>query len=175
MADRVLPSPLSRPPRETETEVPPQGLWPSKRYFDLVERLSGYIGRSIHISVATFTGGFVKEGQPYRLLDVAPFPEPRAHPHPCKRAYPHMLVLASERPPERSDAHWRNGVHHGGAVNLAHVGTVTTTAFPQRTDQFLYANIELLAWYYDKAAETLLTDGTVPEGVAIGHGSLPDS
>lgn len=175
MADRNMPSLWSRPPRETDTEVPTQGLWPSKRYFELVERLTGYIGSTIHISVVTFTGGFVKEGQPYRLLDVAPFPEPRAHSHPCKRAYPHMLVLASELPPGRSDADWRNGAHHGGAVNLAHVGTITTTAYPERTDQFLYANIQLLAWYYGKPAQTLLTEGTVPEPVATGHGSLPGS
>lgn len=173
MADPYMPRPLSRLPRKTGTEVPTQGLWPSKRYFELVEKLSKYIGSTIHISVVTFTGGFVKEGQPYRLLDVAPFPEPRAHPHPCKRAYPHMLVLASERPPERSDAHWRNGAHHGGAVNLAHVGTVTTTAFPERTDQFLYANLGLLAWYYGKPARRLLAEGIVPERVVAGGDYLP--
>lgn len=169
------PSSPEPPSPGTETETPSQGLWPSKRYFELVERLTGYVGRTIHISVVTFTGGFIKEGQPYRLLDVAPFPEPQAHSHPCKRAYPHMLVLASVKPPERSDAHWRNGTHHGGAVNLAHVGTITTTAFPERTDQYLYANAQLLALYYGKPAPTLLNEGTAPKSVTVDQGLSTDT
>ncbi|MFB6261243.1 MAG: hypothetical protein ABEJ96_10795, partial [Thiohalorhabdaceae bacterium] len=72
-------------------------------------------------------------------------------------------------------AHWRNGTHHGGAVNLAHVGTITTTAFPERTDQYLYANAQLLALYYGKPATTLLTEGTAPKSVTVDQGLSTDT
>lgn len=148
-------------------------LWPSGRYHELVDEMATYIGHSVYLSMVTFTGAFAKEGRPYRLLDLAPFPNPRDHPHPCKRTYPHMLVLESVRPEGWPDEYWRNGIYHGGAVNLAHVGSVTTTAFPERTDQFLYANLGLLAWYYGKPARSLLAEGIVPERVVAGGDYLP--
>ena len=155
--------PDERPP---PAEAIPDRLWPSGRYHELVADMTAYVGQAIYLSVVQFTGAFHKEGQPYRLLDVAPFPSPRDHPFPPKRAYPHMLVLESVRPEDWPDAYWRNGGYHGGAVNLAHVGSVTTAAFPERTDQFLYANLDLLAWYYDKPARKLLAEGVIPEQVA---------
>lgn len=142
--------------------------WPSDRYHDLVAEMAAYVGHPVYISVMAFTGGFVKEGQPYRLLDLAPFPSPREHPFPAKRAYPHMLVLESIPPEEGRDEHWRTGTYHGGAVNLAHVGSITTAAYPQEAEQFLYANLGLLAGYYGKPSRQLLAEGIVPERVATG-------
>ena len=153
-----------------EASPPPEmaGLpadWPSPRYHQLVADLRGRIGASIYLSVVSFSGAFLKEGRPYRLLDVAPFPAPRDHPHPPKRAYPHMLVLASEAPPEVPDAEWHSGRYHGGAVKLAHVGSVSTVAFPAAAEEFLYANLQLLSHYHGKPPAQLLSEGVVPERV----------
>jgi hypothetical protein len=131
------------------------------------------IGSQVHLSVVSFCGGFIKEGRPYRLLDVAPFAAPQDHPHPPKRAYPHMLVLASDPPADRPDEYWQSGRFHGGAVNLAHVGSVTTVAFPDSPQQFLYANLQLLAHYHAKAPRRLLAEGAVPERVTAVPPSLP--
>lgn len=151
------------------------GGWPSPRYHELVEILRGYRGEAIFFSRVAFNGGFIKEGQPYRLLEVAPYPAPRDHPNPNKRAYPHMLVLESVRPPDTPDDYWRNGLYHGGAINLAHVGAITTAAFPTGPDQFLYANLQLLAFYYGKAPRTLLTEGVVPQRICAEHDRLSEA
>ncbi len=147
-------------------------LWPGPRYARLVERLRAWIGRPVHVSIFSFNGSFLKEGQPYRLLDVIPYPAPQSHPHPAKRAYPHMLVLGSERPEGRDDAYWRNGELHGGAINLAHVGSVTATAFPEAADEWIYGNLDLLSRYYGRPAGELLEDGTVPAKALM---AAPDS
>lgn len=142
-------------------------LWPSARYHRLVKALEGHVGKEIFISVVSFNGAFRKEGQAYRLLSVAPYPSPRAHPHPPKRAYPHMLVLESVRSPDREDLHWRSGQYHGGAVNLAHVGSISTRAFPHNAGEFLYANLDLLAAYYGRSPVDLLGARVVPAHVCV--------
>lgn len=154
-------------------------LWPSARYHRLVRSLERRVGEEIYISVVSFNGAFRKEGQPYRLLAVTPYPNPRAHPHPPKRAYPHMLVLESVRGAGQKDIDWRSGQYHGGAVNLAHVGTITTRPFPQRAGEFLYANLDLLAAYYGRSTAALLADRVVParacveSGMPAGRGGQP--
>ncbi len=170
--------------QSTETSRPPAAvssneqtsfsgdLWPGPRYARLVERLRAWIGRPVYVSIFSFNGSFLKEGQAYRLLDVAPYPAPQSHPHPAKRAYPHMLVLGSERPEGREDAYWRNGELHGGAINLAHVGSVTATAFPETTDDWICGNLDLLSRYYGRPAAELLEDGTVPTEALM---AAPDS
>ena len=148
-------------------------LWPSARYHRLVRSLERRVGEEIYLSVVSFNGAFRKEGQPYRLLAVIPYPNPRAHPHPPKRAYPHMLVLESVREPGRDDLYWRSGQYHGGAVNLAHVGSISTRAFPQKAAEFLYANLDLLAAYYGRSTAALLAERVVPRGVCVQSGDVP--
>lgn len=179
----------ARPRREAQTSpaVPPGApatesspgptsirgdLWPGPRYARLVERLKTWIGRQVHVSIFSFNGSFLKEGQSYRLLDVIPYPAPQSHPHPAKRAYPHMLVLGSERPDDRDDAYWRNGVLHGGAINLAHVGSVTVSAFPEAPEDWIYGNLDLLSRYYGRPAAALLEDGSLPADALM---AAPDS
>ncbi|MFP4640181.1 MAG: hypothetical protein ACLFMY_07040 [Guyparkeria sp.] len=147
-------------------------LWPGPRYARLIERLRRWIGREVHVSVFSFNGSFLKEGQPYRLLDVVPYPAPQSHPHPAKRAYPHMLVLGSERPEGREDAYWRNGELHGGAINLAHVGSITASAFPEKAEDWVYGNLDLLSRYYGRPAAELLEEGLVPARALM---AAPDS
>ncbi|HSH83896.1 MAG TPA: hypothetical protein VK979_01875 [Guyparkeria sp.] len=137
-------------------------LWPGPRYAQLIEHLKTRIGESIHVSVFSFNGAFLKEGQPYRLLDVVPYPNPQSHSHPAKRAYPHMLILESRRPPDRDDIYWRNGVYHGGAINLAHIGSITTCAFPENHEDWIFGNLDLLSRYYGRPAAELLEEGLVP-------------
>jgi hypothetical protein len=142
-------------------------IWPSARYHQLVKSLEQRVGEEIYISTVSFNGAFSKEGRPYRLVGLVPFPNPRAHPHPPKRAYPHMLVLESVRPPGQKDIYWRTGDFHGGAVNLAHVGTITTRAYPQKAAEYLYANLDLLAAYFGRSPTALLSDRVVPERVCV--------
>lgn len=165
----------TKPPAEVrrgEDKAISGALWPGPRYARLVERLRTWIGKPVHVSIFSFNGSFLKEGQSYRLLDVVPYPAPQSHPYPAKRAYPHMLVLESSRPADRDDAYWRNGVLHGGAINLAHVGSITASAFPGGPDDWIYGNLDLLSRYYGRPAAELLEDGTVPtEGLM----AAPDS
>jgi hypothetical protein len=164
--------PDNRTSRGLATHSVPRGdLWPSARYHRLIRSLERRIGEEIYISAVSFNGAFRKEGQAYRLLDVVPYPNPRAHPHPPKRAYPHMLVLESVREPGRDDLYWRSGQFHGGAVNLAHVGTISTRAFPQRASEYLYANLDLLAAYYGQSPAALRESRIVPAGICV---ALPD-
>jgi len=161
------------PPARQESPAAISGdLWPGPRYARLVKRLRRWIGREVHVSIFSFNGSFLKEGQPYRLLDAVPYPAPQGHSHPAKRAYPHMLVLGSERPAGREDAYWRNGELHGGAINLAHVGSITATAFPETADDWIYGNLDLLSRYYGRPAGELLEDGTVPAKALM---AAPDS
>lgn len=141
-------------------------LWPGTPYRRLVENLQEWIGSEIYLSLLSFNGAFRKEGQPYRLQAIAPFPTPRSHPFPPKRAYPHMLVLESRRPEGRADPYWQNGIYHGGAVNLAHVGSITTRAFPQASTEWLFANLDLLSRYYGRPALSLVEQGLVPADIA---------
>lgn len=140
-------------------------LWPGARYARLVEALHEWIGKDIYVSLLSFNGAFRKEGRPYRLQGISPFPSPRSHPFPPKRAYPHMLVLESLRPDGWPDAFWQNGVYHGGAVNLAHVGSITTRAFPQTETDWLFANLDLLSRYFGRPALSLVEQGLVPADV----------
>lgn len=154
-------------------------LWPSARYHRLVKALERRVGEEIHLSVVSFNGAFRKEGRPYRLLAVVPYPNPGAHPHPPKRAYPHMLVLESVREAGQADIDWRSGQYHGGAVNLAHVGSISTRAFPQKASEYLYANLDLLAAYYGQPPQALLASRVVParicvESPAMQEDSLPE-
>jgi hypothetical protein len=173
---KVAPSAeTSRPPATASSTEPPAiagDLWPGPRYARLVERLKTWIGRPVHVSIFSFNGSFLKEGQSYRLLDVIPYPAPQSHPHPAKRAYPHMLVLGSERPDDRDDAYWRNGVLHGGAINLAHIGSVTVSAFPEAPEDWIYGNLDLLSRYYGRPAAALLEDGSLPTDALM---AAPDS
>ena len=166
---------IALPPATAPTEPEPAisgALWPGPRYTHLVGRLRAWIGRPVHVSIFSFNGSFLKEGQPYRLLDVVPYPAPQSHPHPAKRAYPHMLVLRSERPEGREDAYWRNGELHGGAINLAHVGSITASAFPDQAEDWVYGNLDLLSRYYGRPAAQLLEEGVVPARALM---SAPDS
>lgn len=147
--------------------------WPSPRYHELVAEMGQYIGREVYLSGFSFPGGFVKEGQPYLLQEVVAYPTPGDHPHPAKRAYPHMLVLESVPPPGADDRYWRPGRFHGGAVNLAHVAALTTAAFPQAPDQFLFANLQLLAQYHGVTPRHLLAGGTVPAAAVADPGTDP--
>jgi hypothetical protein len=160
MSDRTLQNPQQAQGKDGD-------LWPSPRYHRLVRSLQRRVGEEIHISVVSFNGSFRKEGQAYRLLDVVPYPNPRAHPHPPKRAYPHMLVLESVREPGRDDLYWRSGQYHGGAVNLAHVGSISTRAFPQKASEYLYANLDLLAAYYGQPPQALLASRVVPARICV--------
>ncbi|HSH26753.1 MAG TPA: hypothetical protein VK972_03135, partial [Wenzhouxiangella sp.] len=63
---------------------------------------------------------------------------------------------------DRDDTYWRNGVLHGGAINLAHVGSITASAFPEGPEDWIYGNLDLLSRYYGRPAAALLEDGTVP-------------
>ncbi|MCG5524606.1 hypothetical protein LRB11_06640 [Ectothiorhodospira haloalkaliphila] len=142
-------------------------LWPSSRYYRLVEDLRSRIGQSLYVSFVSFNGAFRKEGQPYRLLDIISYPAPRAHPHPPKRAYPHLLVLESVPPEGQTDIQWRSGSFHGGAVNLAHLGSISTRPFPRDRSEFVYANLDLLSAYYARPASDLLERGIVPAEVCV--------
>lgn len=160
-----IPTPTPQPQADASSS---QGqVWPSPRYHQLVEDLRRCIGREVYLSIVSFNGAFRKEGQPYRLLDVIPFPKPRAHPHPPKRAYPHMLVLESVQSPEQDDQHWHSGLLHGGAINLAHVGSVTTRAYPRQSEEYLYANLDLLSAYYACPARQLLERRVVPARICV--------
>ncbi|MFP4682951.1 MAG: hypothetical protein ACLFMW_04770 [Ectothiorhodospira sp.] len=162
---------MSRQIQPTQAEADaasPRGqVWPSPGYHRLVEDLRRRIGEEIYLSIVSFNGAFRKEGQPYRLLDVIAYPRPRAHPHPPKRAYPHMLVLESVQPPGQDDLHWHSGLFHGGAINLAHVGSVSTRAYPQRAEEYLYANLDLLSAYYACPARQLLERQVVPARICV--------
>lgn len=148
-------------------------LWPSARYHRLVADLRRRVGEEIFLSIVSFNGAFRKEGQPYRLLDIVSYPNPRAHPHPPKRAYPHMLVLESV--PAGEDIYWRTGQYHGGAVNLAHVGSISTRAYPQKASEYLYANLDLLAAYFSRSPAALLEERIVPARICVEplNGQVP--
>ncbi|MFO7809600.1 hypothetical protein [Guyparkeria sp.] len=158
--------------RRVEEKTISGDLWPGPRYARLVERLRTWIGKPVHVSIFSFNGSFLKEGKSYRLLDLVPYPAPQSHPYPAKRAYPHMLILESSRPPDRDDAYWRNGVLHGGAINLAHVGSITANAFPDGPDDWIYGNLDLLSRYYGRPAAELLEEDIVPTEALM---AAPDS